>query len=58
MRGDNGCGASGNYVPKMERGNDLILTVAVPEPRTWMLLAAGFLAMIAYRRRSGSKLPG
>jgi autotransporter-associated beta strand protein len=57
--GSNLTGAIGSYSGTLSKsGNDLILTVAVPEPGTWILLAMGFLAMIAYRRSSGSKLPG
>jgi len=57
--GSNHSGPIGNYSGTLSTsGNDLILTVAVPEPGTWILLAAGFLAMIAYRRNSGNKLPG
>ena len=45
--------------PSLNGGNDVaIYNLVVPEPGTWMLLAAGCLAMIAYRRSSGSKLPG
>jgi hypothetical protein len=55
--GSNLTGAIGNYSGTLSKsGNDLVLIVAVPEPGTWLFLAAGCLAMIAYRRSSGSKL--
>ena len=33
-------------------GNDVVVTIVVPEPRTWLLLSAGALFIILQRRPS------
>jgi hypothetical protein len=49
--GSNLTGNIGDYPATLSiSGNDLILTVAVPEPGIWILLATACLALLTYKR--------